>query len=73
MTIQTQTENRNETTERSSKVDTVIGFAVLGLLVAGSVGIMKALSMTSGIDVLLCLLTSVASFGTVYYIYYGKR
>jgi hypothetical protein len=51
----------------------VVGFAVLGLLVAGSVGIMKAFSMTSGIDVLLCLLASVASFGTVYYMYYGKR
>ena len=32
-----------------------------------------ALSMESGFDVLLCLLCSVAAFGAVYYIYYGKR
>jgi hypothetical protein len=73
MTTQTQTQNRSETTARSSGTDTVLGFAVIGLLVAGTVGVLKALSMESGFDVLLCLLGSVAAFGAVYYIYLGKR
>ncbi len=73
MSTQTQTQNRSETPERSSSADTVVGFAVLGLLVAGTVGVLKALSMESGIDVLLCLLGSVAAFGGVYYIYFGRR
>jgi hypothetical protein len=51
----------------------VLGFAVIGLLVAGTVGVVKAMSMASGIDVLLCLLGSVAAFGAVYFIYFGKH
>ncbi|HZR17491.1 MAG TPA: hypothetical protein VFE51_09205 [Verrucomicrobiae bacterium] len=73
MTTQTQTETQSKTTERSSSADTVVGFAVIGLLVAGTIGVLKALSMESGFDVLLCLLGSVAAFGAVYYIYYGTR
>ncbi len=73
MTIQTETQNRGDTIERSSSADTVLGFAVIGLLIAGGVGVLKALSMDSGFDVLLCLLGSVAAFGAVYYIYFGKR
>jgi len=49
-----------------------VGFAVLGCLVAGGVGIAKALSMESGFDVLLCLLGSVTAFGMVFYIYFRK-
>ena len=73
MSAQTQTQNRSETLDRSSTADTVVGFAVLGLFGAGTVGILKALSMDSGFDVLLCLLGSVAAFGAVYYLYFGKR
>ena len=73
MSTQTQTQNRSDTPERSSSAETVVGFAVLGLLAAGAVGVLKALSMESGLDVLLCLLGSVAAFGAVYYIYFGKR
>lgn len=69
----TQTQNRSETPERSSSAETVVGFAVIGLLAAGAVGILKALSMDSGVDVLLCLLGSVTAFGGVYFIYFGKR
>lgn len=68
-----QTENRSETSERSSNANTVVGFVVMGLLVAGTVGILKALGMESGLDVLLCLIGSVTAFCAVYYIYYGKR
>ncbi len=42
-------------------------------MVAGAVGILKALAMESGSGVFLCLLGSVAAFGTVYYIYFGRR
>jgi hypothetical protein len=73
MSTQAHTENRSATSERNSSAETVVGFAVLGCLVAGGVGIVKALSMESGLGVLLCLLGSVAAFGMVYYIYFGKR
>ncbi len=69
---QTQTENRSAAPERSFSAETVVGFAVLGCLVAGGVGIVKALSMETGFDVLLCLLGSVAAFGMVFYIYFRK-
>ncbi len=49
-----------------------MGFAVLGCLVAGAVGIAKASGMESGFDVLLCLLGSIAAFGVVFYIYFRK-
>ncbi len=69
---QSQTQNRSETPERSSSAETVVGFAVMGLLAAGTVGVLKAMSMESGFDVLLCLLGSVAAFGAVYHIYFGR-
>ncbi|MGO8699305.1 MAG: hypothetical protein ACLQVY_16485 [Limisphaerales bacterium] len=72
MTADAQTENRIKA-EQTSSGETVLGFAVLGCLVAGAVGILKALGMESGFDVLLCLLGSVAAFGTVFYLYLGKR
>ncbi|MFN7141280.1 MAG: hypothetical protein ACK4UN_18285 [Limisphaerales bacterium] len=72
MTTETPTSNRSGA-ERIPNADTVLGFVVLGLLAAGAIGILKALGMESGFDVLLCLLGSVAAFGAVYYIYFGKR
>ena len=59
--------------ETSAGGEKVVGFAVLGCLVAGTVGILKALGMESGIDVLLCLLASVAAFGTVLYICFRRN
>ena len=72
MTTQARVENRSASPERSSNAETVVGFAVLGCLVAGGVGIVKALGMESGFDVLLCLLGSVAAFSMVFYIYFRK-
>ena len=72
MRTQTQTENQTATTERGNSGETVVGFAVLGCLVAGAVGILKALEMQTGFDVLLCLLGSVASFGMVFYICFRR-
>jgi len=51
----------------------VMGFAVLGCLMAGGAGIWKASSMTNGLDVFLCLLCAVTAFGTVFYIFLGRR
>lgn len=59
--------------EDSSSAETIMGFAVLGLLAAGFIGLSKALSMNSGSSVLLCLLGSVVAFSAVIYIYFGKR
>jgi hypothetical protein len=70
--MSTQTEIAKAKLETTSSADTVVGFAVLGCLVAGGVGIAKALDMGSGFDVLLCLLGSVAAFGMVFYIYFRK-
>ena len=72
MSTETQTQNRNEASQRSSGADTVLGFAVLGLLAAGAIGLIKALDMSNGLDVLLCLLGSVTAFGAVLFIYFRK-
>jgi len=68
----TNTQNRDERSEDISNAETVVGWAVFGCLVAGGVGIFKALNMESGKDVLLCLLGSAAAFGIVLYVYLRK-
>lgn len=68
-----QSQNRSEAIEQNSSADTGVGFAVIGLLSAGVAGILKAMNMDHGIDVLFCLLGSVAAFGSVWYIHCGKR
>jgi hypothetical protein len=64
------------TTELSAHHDgprTVMIFAVLGCLLAGVVGVIKAFSMAGGIDVLLCLLGATIAFGTALCVYFWKR
>ena len=73
MSTQTQTEEAIAARSVHAKAETAVGFAVLGCLVAGSAGILKAMSMETGSGVLLCLLGSVVAFGMVYYIYFGKE
>jgi hypothetical protein len=73
MNTKTQTQNPSETMAGSSGKNLALGFAVIGLLAAGAVGVLKALTMVSGVDVLLCLLGSVAAFGAVFYIYLARR
>lgn len=72
MNTSSQSESRSTLNTRESSAETVVGFAIMGLLVAGAVGVWKAMSMERGIDVLLCLLGAVAAFGTVYYLYFRK-
>jgi len=54
------------------KSTTALDWAVLGCLIAGAVGIVKALGMDKPSGVLLCLLGSVAAFGLVIYVHLRK-
>jgi len=45
-----------------------LNWAVFGLLVAGAVGIIKAIGMDSPSGVLFCLMGSVVAFGLVAYL-----
>ncbi len=47
--------------------------AVLGCLMAGTVGVIKASTMGSGIDVLLCLWGAVLAFGLAIGVYFWKH
>jgi hypothetical protein len=47
--------------------------AVAGCLLAGFAGIIKAINMASGFDVLLCLLGAIGAFGTALCVYFWKR
>jgi len=72
MTPQTETVDRSEAAETSSRKTTALDWAVFGCLAAGGVGIIKALGMDSPFGVLLCLLGSVAAFGMVFYVHLRK-
>jgi hypothetical protein len=51
----------------------VMACAVIGCMVTGLAGIIKAVNMTGGIDVLLCLLGATAAFGMALCVYFWKR
>lgn len=53
--------------------ETVMIFAVLGCLIAGIAGVIKAMNMTDGVNVLLCLLGAVGAFGMALCVYFWKR
>lgn len=81
MTTQTQEEKPKDKAEKYDPFDMVFGerksstaldWAVLGCLIAGAVGIVKAFGMETPSGVLLCLLGSVAAFGLVIYVYLRK-
>jgi hypothetical protein len=74
MTEQTQAENKTDDAKVSKRVisgETVVGYAVFGCLVAGTIGIFKATEM-EGIGAAACLLAAVAAFGMVCHIYFRK-
>jgi hypothetical protein len=58
---------------RNARKDHVMTCTVIGCLIAGLVGVLKAFRMANGFDVLLCLLGAVAAFGLVLYIFFWKR
>ena len=73
MAPETQTVNRGEPAEVKSSKTNALDWAVLGCLAAGAVGLLKALFMDSGRDVLGCLLGSVLAFGVVFYVHLRKH
>jgi hypothetical protein len=42
-------------------------------VMAGTAGVIKAVNMASGVDVLLCLLGAIIAFGTALCVYFWKR
>jgi len=76
MTTQTENEKTKEPFAAAfgrSNATTALDWAVFGCLVAGAVGIIKALGMDNPSGVLLCLLGSVAAFGMVFYVHLRKH
>jgi hypothetical protein len=74
MATQTQAESKTDDAKESKRVvsgESITGYAVIGCLVAGTIGIFKAMG-SEGVGAGACLLASVAAFGTIYYIYYRK-
>ena len=69
MTTQTETVDRGEAAESTARKTTALDWAVFGCLAAGGVGIIKALNVDSPFGDLMCLLGSVAAFGTVFYVH----
>jgi hypothetical protein len=57
--------------KRTISGEAVLGYALLGCLVAGTIGLFKAFGAGGG-DAAWCLLASVAAFGAVAYIYLQK-
>jgi hypothetical protein len=53
--------------------ETVMVFAVIGCLIAGIAGVIKAVNMAHGVDVLLCLLGAIGAFGMALCVYFWKR
>jgi hypothetical protein len=75
MIEQTQAESKTDDAKVSKHVisgEAVVGYAVFGCLIAGTIGIFKATEM-EGIGSAACLLASVAAFGTTCYIYFRKE
>src|ERR1035437_9776582 len=53
--------------------ETVMVFAVIGCMIAGLAGVVKAFNMTNGFDVLLCLMGAIGAFATALCVYFWKR
>ena len=73
MATESENLNRAASTETDSSKTDSLDWAVLGCLVAGGVGIVKAFSMERGIDVFACILGSLVAFSVVFYVYLRKQ
>jgi hypothetical protein len=62
-----------ELSTHDSSREGVMLLAVIGCLMAGIVGVIKASTMASGLDVLLCLWGSVLAFGMAISVYFWRR
>jgi hypothetical protein len=62
-----------EMSRHDSGRQTVMACAVIGCLIAGLAGVIKAVNMAGGFDVLLCLLGATGAFGMALCVYFWKR
>lgn len=62
-----------EVSAHQSSPNKVMIVAVVGCMAAGLAGVIMALTMNGGIDVLLCLLGATAAFGMALAVYFWKR
>jgi hypothetical protein len=62
-----------ELSTHNSSREGMMLLAVIGCLIAGIVGVIKASTMASGLDVLLCLWGSVLAFGVAIGVYVWKH
>lgn len=53
--------------------ETVMAGAVIGCLIAGLAGVVKALNIAGGFDVLLCLVGATGAFGMALGVYFWRR
>lgn len=58
---------------QGSSRQTVMICAVIGCLIAGVAGVIKALNMTGGFDVFLCLLGAIGAFGMALGVWFWKH
>lgn len=75
MNTEAQTQNIDNGVKPSKRIvagEGVVGYAVLGCIVAGTIGIYKA-AWANGVDAAACLVASVVAFGTICYIYFRKE
>jgi hypothetical protein len=63
----------SEISRRDAGKETVMAFAVIGCMIAGLAGVIKAVNMATGFDVLLCLLGAIGAFGMALCVYFWKR
>ena len=63
----------SELTVEKSSPNIVMIFAAIGCMMAGLAGVIKALSMADGVNVLLCLLGATAAFGMALAVYFRRR
>lgn len=73
MTTETQTQSENSESKPIKHVsgEKVVGYAVLGCLTAGTIGIYKAM-VSEGIGAAACLFAAVSAFGITCYIYFRR-
>jgi len=69
MTFREETSSPKE----SSAGDGVVGYAILGCLIAGGIALFKAFFASTGIDTLLCTTGAVLAFSSVIWLYCWKR
>ena len=74
MNIEAQTKKMEAEVRASKHIiggEGVLGYAVIGCLAAGTIGIYKSV-WSEGLGAASCLVGSILAFGTICHIYYGN-